>query len=263
MSMKGTVKRAMFGGITAVFGDGEGMVSLPTLSGPARGMRFRLDLRSFIEPLYWIGNYEERQVRTLTNLCQPHWTIWDCGTYLGYYTALFAKRSHTVIAFEPDPTNAQRTRNNLALNGLQNATVVNAAIGAPLGEVEFVISRNTNSHIAGAFIGADQVDYSARERRDDIIRVRSISLDQALDHFPTPNLVKIDIEGAEKTALQHVERLCTDIRPLIGLELHNPECDNAAWEFGQRYRYRLTSLETGNDLMSKGQVRGPVLCTPL
>jgi Methyltransferase FkbM domain len=82
---------------------------------------------------------------------------------------------------------------------------------------------------------------------DDLIRVRGLSLDQAYENpnVPKPDLVKLDIEGAELLALPHAEKLTSEVRPLIILELHNPECDAAAWEFAGRANYTLESLDTG------------------
>lgn len=259
--LKQLIKRSVISGLT-VFGDKDGFVTFPTLTGPNRGLRFRLDLHQFIEPNYLLGTYEKDVVSAVASLCKKDWVVWDCGVYLGYYSALFGQLAKEVIAFEPDPRNLKRARENLQRNGITNVRLIPAAIGSPETTVDFVISNDTNSHIQGVFIGIDRNDYLTRERNDGTILVRSISLDEALDEFPAPNLIKIDIEGAEGEALKYTARLCREVRPIIILELHNPECDRAAWEFSGRANYKLTSLDTGEIFTKPEQVTGALLCTP-
>lgn len=259
--LKQLVKQTLISGLTSILGDEEGYVILPTLSGPNKGMKFRLNLHRLVEPNYCLGRYESHVVNTIAPMIKKDWIVWDCGIYLGYYTVLFAQLCKQVIAFEPDQRNLKRTRENLQRNGLTNFQLVNAAIGEPQTEVDLVISDDTNSHIKGAFIGTDREDYATRERNDGSVRVRSISLDEALEEFPTPNLVKIDIEGAEAEALSYTRKLCRT-RPILIIELHNPECDRAAWEFGQRENYKLTSLDNGRVFTRPEEVTGTLLCTP-
>ncbi len=266
-TIKQKIKKGVLSSITRVWGDATGQVVLPTLSGPARNLRFKLDLNQFVEPLYFFGTYERAEASAVARICQPGWVVWDCGIYLGYYTTLFRRLvgpNGTVVAFEPDPRNVKRTRENLRLNKFDNVVFVEAAIGAPLGEIDFVISRNTNSHIAGAYIGVDYKDYEARERVDEVIRLPCISLDEAYQdpEIPIPQLIKIDIEGAELFALEHMEKIVTEIRPVIILELHNPECDAAAWNFFQKAKYSLESLDRGEPVRTRAEVGGTLLCLP-
>jgi FkbM family methyltransferase len=264
-TIKRNIKQLALCSMTKVLGDETGQVVLPTLSGPAKGLRFRLDLGAFIEPLYFLGRYEVDVISTITQLCRTGWTVWDCGIYLGYYTNLLAKLvgpTGRVVAFEPDLRNIERTKYNLALNELGNVQFMNVAIGVGECDIDFIISNDTNSHIDGAYIGKDYEDYATRERRDDSIRVRCMSLDEAYSSsaIPPPNLIKIDIEGAEVSALPHAYRIAHELKPLIVLELHNPECDAAAWNFAQDVGYRLRSIDTGEDINRKEDVHGALLC---
>ena len=70
------------------------------------------------------------------------------------------------------------------------------------------------------------------------------------------------MRAQEKEAIRHVHRLTREIRPLIVLELHNPECDAAAWEFGRASGYKLRSLDTGEELVDAASVKGTLLCSP-
>lgn len=253
--------------VTACAGDDHGRVLLSVLRGPARGLRFRLDLVSGAETGYFLGRYDPEILRQIEKICQPGWRVWDCGGYIGFYTAFFAKLAGpkgSVVVFEPDPRNMARIKSNMQLNKFEQVQFVPAAIGAPCTEVDFVLSGNTNSHISGAYVGATPQEYAEIERVIQHIKVPCLSLDEACydKGLPRPQLIKLDIDGAEMIALQHVERLAREVRPMIILELHNPECDRAAWDFACRTNYSLRSLNTGQRIQTPEQVGGTLLCTP-
>ncbi len=50
-------------------------------------------------------------------------------------------------------------------------------------------------------------------------------------------------EGAELEALQPVDKMCSTLRPVVLLELHNPECDAMAWEFQSEVSLQVLFLE--------------------
>jgi FkbM family methyltransferase len=268
MSLRSTIKNNGYRLITALIGDQERMVTLPILNGPAKGLKIRTDLIDRKDVYFW-GKYDRHILDQVIPLVQKGWTIWDCGTYIGFYTLLFARtvgRRGRVIAIELDSRNLERTRENAALNELTNIQFVNWAIGAPIGETEIIIDDGTNSHLPRTYVGGLEMEgvWNARDTHKPRSRVECISLDQALveKRLPKPDLIKLDIEGAEKEALSHGERIFEQVRPLLLLELHNPECDGAAWNFSRRFRYELMSLDTGEIFTRPERVQGTLLCRP-
>jgi FkbM family methyltransferase len=265
--LRQAAKNLVLDAVTSVFGDESGKVTLPVLAGPGRGLRFSFDLSRRIEAAYVTGRYDVAQVRTIARFAKPGMVVWDVGTYLGFYAAVASRLvgpGGRVIAFEPDPENLARAKHNAKLNKLENVEFIQAAIGEPVGSIALVKTANTNSHIDGAFVGSSRRDYSTRRPgTSETVTVRCMSLDQAyLDpSIPNPDFIKLDIEGAEQFALRHADRMSSELSPVIMLELHNPECDRAAWDFAQRTGYRLFSLETNQYFTRAGQVHGTVLCT--
>jgi FkbM family methyltransferase len=265
MSVRTALKDTLYRLITAVQGDAGGMVTMPVLAGPCRGLRIRADLVRRKE-VYFLGKYDRQILRRLSSIVQTGWTVWDCGTYIGFYTLFFARAvgpGGCVVAIEPDRRNLQRTRENVSLNGLTNVQFVNAAVGAPLGEVDFLLDDGTNSHLPGCYVGdfGMKKTWSSMDRQLKRTRVVCMSLDQAfyVKNVPRPNLIKLDIEGAEKDAMSYLTRLVTDVKPQILLELHNPECDRAAWNFSKNTGYRLWSMDTGRPVTHEEQVHGTLL----
>lgn len=268
MPIRSTIRDKAYRMITTLAGDKENMVTLPILSGPARGLRIRADLIGRKDAYFW-GKYDRYILQQVMPLVQQGWTVWDCGTYIGYYALLFARHvgpSGSVVAFDLDLRNLSRARQNAASNFLGNIEFVNAAIGAPSGTVEFILDETTNSHLPGNYIGGTEMAsiWSQHDNNKPRGRVESVSFDQALveKRLPKPDLIKVDIEGAEKVALNYGEYMFREVRPLLLLELHNPECDRAAWEFSRRFRYELKSLNTGQVLTNAEEVNGTLLCQP-
>jgi FkbM family methyltransferase len=270
MPVPQAIKSPVYRLITALAGDQDQMVTMPVLAGPAKGLRFRGDLLRRKEAYIYTGRHESHVLQTILPIIKPGWMIWDCGTYLGYYTSIFAKAvgpSGRVVAIEMDRRNLARTQENARLNGFANIDYVNAGLGAPVGMVEFVMDDTTNSHLPGTYVGGPEMRavWEKRDAGKQRERVEVISLDQAVleKKLPKPDLIKIDIDGSEKDALVNGEYMFEKVRPLILLELHNPECDRAAWDFSQRYRYELRSAETRQLVDSPSAVGGTLLCSPL
>ncbi len=257
------LKDAAYKAATSLLGDSHGLVRLPVIAGPARGLHFRLDLVHRKEAYFW-GKYDRSLIERIVPLVQPGWVVWDCGTYIGFYTGIFGRLvgpSGTVVAIEPDPHNLNRTRENMKLNGLSNIKYENAAVGKPCGESEFLLNANSNSHLPGYHVGGNKEKWLYAEAQAKTIRIPCFSLDQLyLDRsLPKPNLIKLDIEGAEKDALSFAGRLVSEVRPLIVLELHNRECDEAAWHFAEDVGYRIISLDSGFPIVRKEDVMGTLL----
>jgi hypothetical protein len=68
--------------------------------------------------------------------------------------------------------------------------------------------------------------------------VPTITLDSLLDYFAAPRLVKIDVEGAEAIVLRGANRLLSECRPLIYIEVCDEPLDEVTSVL-RRYDYRL------------------------
>ena len=104
MSLRVNMKDYMYWMVTELYGDHDGMVTLPILFGPARGLKIRADLAKR-KDVYFLGKYDRHVLSVIMPLIRPGWTIWDCGTYIGFYTQFFARRvgpAGRVMAIELD-----------------------------------------------------------------------------------------------------------------------------------------------------------------
>jgi FkbM family methyltransferase len=269
MSVRSIVKQSVFQAITLMFGDKDKFVTMPILSGPGKGLLIKGDLIARQE-VYFLGWYERDVFDAIIPYVCEGSTIWDCGTHIGYYTIIFAKMvgpTGAVLAIDLDSDNMRRTMDNVALNHFANVVYANVAIGAATGQVEFIKDERTNSHIPGTYVGGREMQKIWNDRDKGMKRgvVESISIDQAVreKRFAKPDLIKLDIDGAEKYVLENEAHIFTDVRPIVLVELHNPDCDRSAWEFSRKFEYQLISVATRKIITEASQVGGAVICRPL
>ena len=129
--------------------------------------------------------------------------IFDIGANIGWYTLLAARQvgpAGRVLAFEPDVGNAALLQQNAASNGMANVVVVPAAVSDRDGWATFLSKGSLQGRLDNAGDAA-QGDLAGRNVKR-MVPVPVLSLDAWLEQVeqPAPNLIKIDIEGAETTA---------------------------------------------------------------
>jgi FkbM family methyltransferase len=173
----------------------------------------RFEIRDRVESFRVEGfGGEEEFVLMILDELRPGDTLYDIGACVGMVTIHAAKRGATVVAFEPDPGYAQRLATNLALNGT-SVQVIRWAVSDTSGETILFTD------------GAGGVSPSLRQQGTrDRVTVRTHSIDAALKagEIQPPEVVKIDIEGAEILALRGMSVLLSSPQAprTIFLELH-------------------------------------------
>jgi FkbM family methyltransferase len=156
---------------------------------------------------YWLGNYEPDTVQTLSEWVKPGMVCYDCGANAGYFTLLLSKLagpSGRVLAFEPVPRNAAHVRRHIEMNQCVNASVQEMALSNHAGTIRFQ---------SGGSMG------KISESGD--LEVLCGSLDGL--NLPAPDLMKIDVEGAELMLLAGAWKLLQQKRPALLISLHIPE----------------------------------------
>lgn len=200
------------------------------LQGPLRGSKWIVGSGNHG---YWLGSYEMEKVVRFAQAVPSGATVFDLGANVGYYTLLSAARagpSGRVFAFEPLPRNLDYLRRHLALNRIANAIVVPAAVSDRGGTIRFAEDASTSRGRIGSEGG---------------IEVRSIGLDEWIEReqIPDPNLLKIDIEGAEFLALQGARNMLRRAHPQIFLSTHSGKVHRDCLGLLESLGYRVESLD--------------------
>jgi FkbM family methyltransferase len=127
-------------------------------------------------------------------------TVWDIGANLGLFSfaaAVAAGSTGRVLAVEPDIRMAGLLRRSTVLNvGHAPVDVLAAAVSDDLSVARFHLARRNRStnHLDG--FGTTQ---TGGVRATEL--VPTFTLDWLAAHFPTPDVIKIDVEGAEAAVL--------------------------------------------------------------
>jgi len=149
--------------------------------------------------------YEERDVRALLRLIRPADICFDVGSNTGFYTMLMAKAASKgqVHAFEPLPLNLHLLSCGILLNELDNITVQQCALGAEDGNADF--SESSDGAYSSLFAVGRKPERSKRK-----VRVRSIDSYVVEQGLRGPDVIKIDVEGAEGLVLDGARRVLDD-----------------------------------------------------
>lgn len=132
------------------------------------------------------------EVRELQDagLLSPGDLVFDLGAHQAVVAAMLAVAvgpTGRVVAIEASPHNAEAARQNKTLNGLNQLEIVEAAVSDRDGKLVF--SEGLNGQIDDQTGSWGQVE------------VRAITVDQLAQQYGRPDVVFIDIEGAECLAL--------------------------------------------------------------
>jgi FkbM family methyltransferase len=198
------------------------------LKGPLRGKKW---IKGAGPNAYWFGTYEVERLRALANAVSPGAVVYDVGANVGIYSllvSLLAGPSGMVYAFEPLERNLLYLRRHLTLNKIQNCVVLEAA----------VCNREGTRSFSAASWSSSMAHLSA----DGEISVPSTSLDSCIygeRHFRRPDILKIDVEGAEMEVLEGASRVLTETHPAIFLEIHGTQLHADCREFLSAMGYRI------------------------
>jgi FkbM family methyltransferase len=211
------------------------------LFGPARGTWLNLDLRT--QASYWIGAYDKWIIDRvpLRLLLRRGEVAWDCGAFVGYYTALFRKlvgAQGFVSTFEASSTIRRRIEQLPILNGWSNVDILGFAVGPDHSTITFSSEQGGSSGPVGLVAGCRSEVTAGLET------VQSCGVVELVYEIGVraPDFVKFDLETGEIFALNNGQRLFFEKRPIVLLELHGIEALNAALDFAKTYDYALADV---------------------
>jgi len=231
-----------------------GLSEVEIAAGDLKGYKILLNLKA--EKSRWLGTYEPELAEAVRAFLKPGMTVYDVGANIGYVSLLLAhcvRPNGKVFAFEALPANAERIRRNVSLNALENRiTLVEAAVADRGGEITFFVHQSVGMGKAAGSAGRREEQYQAE------IKVPALSLDEFVyeQGHPAPDAVKMDIEGGEVLALPGMKRILAEYHPLLFLELHGPESEQAAWQSLTAAGYTLREMSPGYPVIAAPEKLG-------
>ncbi len=154
---------------------------------------------------------EAAYARRFLEALRPEMTVLDVGAMAGLFTLMAAPRVRRVISFEPLERNVAFLARNVRLAGLANVEIVPKAVGDCDGTIPFHVYRSERRGPLGmgSVVGG---------QGSEPITVSCTTLD-SLDL--APDLIKIDVEGAEAAVIDGARETLRRHRPLLFIEAHH------------------------------------------
>lgn len=212
-------------------------------------------LALFVSPgaslIYWRGlrlrafndlyDFAEHYVR-------PGDNVWDIGGNIGLLSFAAAARATTtgrILCFEPDPWSVRLLKRSGKLNHGQAAPVdiLPVAVGDRLSLEWLHVPERSRaaSHLESTGGGAgEKITGGVRERHLTTV----LTLDWVAEKLPPPNVIKIDVDGAELRVLRGAAALLRRHRPIILTEVYERNAD-AVTAFLHELGYTLYQYEDG------------------
>jgi FkbM family methyltransferase len=201
------------------------------LQGPLRGKRW---IAGSSNHGCWLGSYEAAKQRKIIESVRRGMVCWDVGANVGIYTLLLAElvgARGCVFAFEPVSRNLELLRRHVEMNGYRNVRIFPCALGDFDGEASFDPGPNRSmGHMAAG--GTLKVSCS---RGDTLL---------AAGEVEAPDVVKIDVEGAEADVLRGA-RGAMEKHPMMFLATHGETTHRACLELLAASGYKTRALDGG------------------
>jgi FkbM family methyltransferase len=212
-------------------------VWLQVQKGLTQGMWMRLGLPD--EARYWRGEHELEVERALSAAIYQGAVVYDVGAHLGYFAlgaARLVGKSGRVIAFDGDPDNVVRLRENVLKNDLEGCLqVIHAAVWSSTPSDGISFRRGVEPRAQG---GVEADGCRPVLGNGELIKVPAIALDAFIARGePCPDVIKIDVEGGEYEVLLGAVQLFSDHRPLLIAEVHHIHAAEQIGRWLEKYRY--------------------------
>lgn len=235
------------------------------------GLLFHCDTKSFLEwYIFFYGAFRPEVSKLINRMLRPGQIAIDIGANVGMHSVIMANRvgpAGRVVVFEPDAHPMGRLRQNMALNGIDWVTTVEAAVSAKSELRTFYLHDDTIGNFANASLVAANVGKDTPS-----VQMQVFALDEWLKDNPLPrvDLIKLLAQGEEFNALQGMRGLIERDRPKIFF-LYEPSYWHRqdlelmdAVKFFKGFGYTVHAIEFGHRREVVGEIpKGQVfLATP-
>ncbi|MBD2493040.1 FkbM family methyltransferase [Nostoc sp. FACHB-280] len=206
---------------------------LPILQGRLKGKRW---ITGSSQHGCWLGSYEYDKQILFEQTITDGSIVFDLGAHTGFYTLLASTlvgAKGKVFAFEPMPINVKYLKQHLQLNRIANVTVMEAAVSDTTGIAYFELNSSS---------------FQGQLSSKGTLEVATVSLDNliATGEIPTPNYMKIDVEGAEMKVLTGAKTMLINAHPTIFLATHSVELHQQCINFLTLLGYKIKPVGNKN-----------------
>jgi len=187
-------------------------------AGPAKGIKFLVQLPE--DKGIWTGTYESVFAAALSSQVPRGGVAYDIGSWHGFFAGVMAAQgARQVHVFEPLPANVERIRELASLNPDKDIVLHDCALGDRDTEMDLVAMPETSMAKLEVSNFQSLETSNARCR----VPVRSVDSLIELGEAAPPDIMKIDVEGAELLVLHGALNTLRANHPIIFAEIHSSD----------------------------------------
>jgi FkbM family methyltransferase len=206
-------------------------------AGPAKGLRLMISMPA--DKGFWTGTYESHFVGAVAAAVKPGFVCFDIGGFHGFVSGVMALAgARQVECFEPLPGNLDVIRNLVELNPALPIAIRNCALGAANGQAHFTVMTEDSM----GKLESSPYQMGESGRTSIAVTIRTLDALLADGDIVPPNLIKIDVEGAEYDVLQGGRQLLAKHHPEIFAEIHSPELRVRCESLLRELNYNITEV---------------------
>lgn len=209
-------------------------------------IRLRRNRSLWLRPPLTLEGYPLAAMKAFT---RPGDVVWDVGANLGLYARWLVQhlKAGQVCSFEPMSENLPELRHNVELGGIADrVTIIPWAISDVDGEVEFQVDdmQSASGAVNSVYEGAASRARSAIGLPPKMERVIGRTVDSILQarELPPPDVMKIDIEGAERMLLDGGSKFFEEASPRLLIETHGGKVSRQCLEFLFERNYHVAAF---------------------
>ena len=190
-----------------------------------------------------LGIYYPNVQEMLKKKLFPGAIFYDLGANNGFFSlfgSLFVGNSGKVFAFEPFKENVETISKLVDTNSITNCTILDSAVSDNNGVGMLYFLDNTATPTF-------QKGFS-----DDSVKVKTITLDQFITNHPYPDVIKVNVEGAEAMVLDGSTKLLEEHKNLVWIiEIHDFENEIKCKNIFEKNGYKLKKLWSPRKISKK------------
>jgi FkbM family methyltransferase len=234
-----------------VFGRLLPRLAYPVIRGPLKGAKFILGTLSGEGggATVYFNMTEPEQTSAFIDTLKNGQVFFDIGANVGYYTILGARivgSQGKIFAFEPVIRNLAYLYRHTVLNKASNVTIISAACSDTLSltifsaGLNFAMGHMTNNiHFANNANGL-------------LFPVPTVTVDAIVQQMGvSPDVMKIDVEGAEHSVLRGAQATLRKAKPKIFLSTHSDMLRSSCLEYLKGFGYTCEVLSQDKNTPSE------------
>jgi FkbM family methyltransferase len=207
--------------------------------GPIRGRKIYMRFR--ISPRMFFGVNEPWVSKMILQHTKPGYVVYDLGAHIGYTCLLFTaalSEKGEIHAFEILPSNVKILGATLAENPDARVTIHPVGVADDEQEIELPASPTGMTSI-----------YSPVTKGSFGEKCATVALDLYVSKkgIPYPDIMKIDIEGAEIAFMDGAQSILKEVSPQLIIEFHGIDRLRKGHEILSQFGYKM-QLEDGRTI---------------